>query len=369
MRRIALVLAALMLVPSILKAQFILEYPDGELQISGRIRSAFAYRFYPSDADNHKKNRFYVHQARIKLEGEMFDVFEYELQIEARGYDNGEIAKDLYLEYKPTSTFTLRAGQFKVPFSRTRMISTSKLVLTTRPAVADEFVPGRDRGVMLRLRTSDRKYVLYTGVFSGNGDNTKNDDKLGKPLFAVRAEAAPLGKIPKTEGDIEMTPSPRFLIGVNATYSDDAGPTEEDYPRTIRGRKMLFGADFTFKYRGFYFKFETNYAKLQPFTSIFPIQLDTSYFYAGGFLVTASYYIPSLKLEPVIQYDQFDPQTHSLGKFSNAVERTITFGLNYHPFGHDFKIMANYFKRLPYPDGTEPWKPSELRIIAQLMIG
>ncbi len=356
-------------VPSMLKAQFVLEYPDGELQISGRVRSAFAYRFYGPDASNHKKNRFYVHQARIKLEGEMFDVFEYELQIEVRGYDRGEIAKDLYLEYKPLSTFMIRAGQFKVPFSRTRMTSTSKLVFTTRPAVADEFVPGRDRGVMLRIRTSDRKYVFYTGIFSGNGDNTKNDDNLGRPLIATRLEAAPLGKIPKTEGDIEMTPTPRFLAGINFTYSDDAGPTEEDYPRTIRGRKILFGGDFTFKYHGFYFKVEANYAKFQPFRSILPIEFDSTSFYAGGFLVAASYYIPGLKMETAVQYDQFDPNFQKLGNFSNNVERTITFGINYLPFGHDFKIMANYFKRLPYPGGNEPWKPDELRIIAQLMIG
>ncbi len=358
-----------LLAPSLARAQFVLEYPDGELQISGRIRPAFAYRFYPADESNHKKNRFYVHQARIKLEGEMFDVFEYELQIEVRGYDEGEIGKDLYLEYKPVSTFMIRAGQFKVPYSRTRMTSTSKLDFTTRPAVADEFVPGRDRGVMVRLRTSDRKYVLYAGAFAGNGDNTKNDDELGRPLLAVRAELAPLGKIPKTEGDLELTPSPRFLIGLNAAYSDDAGPTEEDYPRTIRGRKLLFGGDFSFKYNGFYFKFEMNYARLQPFASLAPITLDTTSYYAGGFLVAASYYIPSLKIEPVIQYDQFDPMVHNLGSFSNSVQRTITFGINYVPFGHDFKIMANYFKRLPYPNGNEPWKEDEIRVIAQLMIG
>jgi hypothetical protein len=210
MKKLIYALIVAIAVPSLLRAQFILEYPDGELQISGRVRSAFAYRFYDPDATNHKKNRFYVHQARIKLEGEMFDVFEYELQIEASGYDDGEIAKDLYLEYKPVSTFMIRAGQFKVPYSRTRMTSTSKLLFTTRPAVADEFVPGRDRGIMLRLRTSDRKFVFYTGIFSGNGDNTKNDDKLGRPLIATRLEAATLGKIPKTEGDIEMTPNQDF---------------------------------------------------------------------------------------------------------------------------------------------------------------
>ncbi len=364
----AFIVAGLLL-PSMAAAQFVLEYPDGELQISGRIRPAFAYRFYQEGDYNHKKNRFYVHQARIKLEGEMFDVFEYELQIEVRGYDDGEIGKDLYLEYKPVSTFMIRAGQFKVPYSRTRMVSTSKLAFTTRPAVADEFVPGRDRGVMVRFRTSDRKYVLYAGAFAGNGDNTKNDDRLGRPLYAVRVEAAPLGKIPKTEGDIEMTPSPRFLVGLNVAYSDDAEPTEEDYPRTICGRKNLFGGDFTFKYSGFYFKFEANFAKLHSFESLEPPTLGANSYYAGGFLVAASYYIPSLKIEPVIQYDQFDPMTHKLGSYSNSVQRTITFGMNYLPFGHDFKIMANYFKRLPYPGGDHQWKEDELRIIAQLMIG
>ncbi|MBD3170299.1 MAG: hypothetical protein GF307_12510 [candidate division Zixibacteria bacterium] len=340
-------------------AQFEIEYPNGKLAIEGRIRAAFVKRFYFDNEDKFEDDRFYIHQARMEITGEMYEHYEYEAEIEIRAHDGKLEAKDLRISYEPRTEFSLTVGQFKVPYSRDKLIPVYLQSTIKRPDLTHTFVPGRDRGIMLRLRTMDLKYVLYAGVFSGNGGNKKENDDKGKFLYAARLEMAPLGPIDKEEGDYMLTPELRFLAGANIAFSDDNGPPEEDaeYLRTILGKKTIYGGDVSFKYRGLFLAAEFNHAQFKP---------DSGAEYkAGGFLLHAGYFIRSLSLEPVIEYDEFNPTD----LIEDVTQRSIVFGLNYLPFEHDIKLMANYYYRLKSDsDNENPWKENEIRVLMQVMI-
>ncbi len=86
------------------------------MKISGRIRAAYNYRFNFAGDDNHQKNRFYLQQARVRFGGSLYEVFEYDVHLEFRSYDEVLEAKDLRMTYKPASIFAVSAGQFKVPY-------------------------------------------------------------------------------------------------------------------------------------------------------------------------------------------------------------------------------------------------------------
>ena len=112
--------------------QFVLEHPQGQMKISGRIRAAYNYRFNFAGDDNHQGNRFYLQQARVRFGGSLYEVFEYDVHLEFRSYNEVLEAKDLRISYKPASIFAVSVGQFKVPYSRQRVMSTTKLQFQSR---------------------------------------------------------------------------------------------------------------------------------------------------------------------------------------------------------------------------------------------
>jgi len=339
-------------------AQFEIEHPNGKLSIEGRLRFGYNQKSNFDNDTDYSNNSFFLDQVRLELEGDIYEDFEYEISVEFRNHDGEFKAKDLFFSYQPRSELTLRLGQFKVPYSRKRLLSSSKTSTIERPAVSQDFVPGRDRGVALRLRTINEKYAIHTGIFSGNGENIDDNDTKGNFLYVVRVECQPLGILPDEEGDYLFFSGLRFLVGANITYSKDDGLPDKhpEYLRTTEGNKTLYGGDISFRFRGWFLTAEFNHAKLQPDRG--------EDFKAGGYLVQGSYFIRPLKIEPVIAYDEFNPNN----KIENITERSITYGLNYSPYGHNIKIMANYYHRLKKWAGAKnPWKENEFRAIMQLV--
>lgn len=357
MKRLILVLLLIFSATSSGFSQFVLEYPNGELEIEGRIRAEYNKRFYFEGDNNFRKDRMFIGQARVKFEGKMFKDFGYEMTLEVRSYDAGSIAKDLYINYSPVPEFLVQFGQFKTPFSKQQLIAEEKLDLTNQCALTDEFVPGRDIGIMTNIETRDKKYSLRLGMFTGNAYNQKDDDSKGKPLFVGRIEASPFGTLMNSEGDLELSPKPLVMLGANFTHSDDNVNTA-DYPRTIVGKKFMYGGDITFKYKGLYLNAEFDHAQLMP---------DKAPNYkAGGYLVHASYFIRQLKLQPVIEYNDYNPSDLTV----DDSQRTIVFGLNFLPkSNHSIKLMLNYFYHLKMKESdVNPWARNEIRFLTQLLI-
>jgi len=341
-----------------LAAESALEYAEGRIKISGRFRAAYNYQFNFADDEDHKENRFYIHQARLRFGGQLYEVFEYDVHLEFRSHDEAMEAKDIRVIYKPVSAFAVTVGQFKVPYSRQRVMSTTKLQFQTRPNVTDPFVPGRDIGLMIGLALPETRSQFYCGMFTGNGINVSRDDSEGKPLATARIEFQPLGALAKNEGDIERTAEPRFLIGGNLAYSEDADSASSNpqYLRTLPGIKRLYGADATLKYRGFFCTAEIHRAA-------FNLKAGGS-FEAGGYVVQAGYYIPFLRLEPCLRYDEFDPSD----LIPSNTEKTVTYGLNFLPHGHNMKLMLNYYQRLKMRSAdSRGWKEDDIQLLWQVL--
>ncbi len=344
--------------PSFASAQFRLDTPNGYLKISGRLRAAYNYRFYRKDNKNHQENRFYLPEARLRFRGEIYEQFDYDFHFEFSTSRGTLEAKDLKLGYRTTPFLALSAGQFKVPYSRQRIVSSSLLQFQTRPNIADAFVPGRDIGLVVHLHSTDERYRFWSGIFTGNGSNTKKDDSKGKPLVATRIDFQPLGAVGEEESDIEQTTPPKLLIGANVAHSEDTDSASKDpeYLRTIPGTKLLYGADATLKYRGVFVTGEIHQASFQPDSG--------RNFTAGGFLAQAGYYIASLRLEPCVRYDVFDQCNH----VGNDRERTITYGLNFLPRGQSVKLMLNYYQHLKRTSGDRHgWNADEIRLLWQIL--
>ena len=363
-------------------AQYSIAWPEGRLDIEGTLRLAWHHRWLEeNDPDpDFNKNRFYVQRARLKFSGWQYDSrIQWEIQFELRGYNGlerepghedaaeGLEAKDLHVSWVPSDQFTLRVGQFKVPYGRKQLVPLHSQSLVKRGDISDSFLPGRDRGLMLRMRRPVRDWTVWLGVFTGNGPNRQYDDPVGKPLWAARLEWQPLGELPKEEGDRVHHTSPRLLLGLNTTSSEDAAPAtkdEREYKRTIDGHKRLLGGDATLVWRGWFLFGEFDRARFEP-------RQGRSYD-AGGWTGQLShsfglepFSLPGWIFEPVISWDEFNPSHRT----ADDTERTLTLGFNLMPDGHNLKLMLNHYHRMKLKDAdTNPWKEDEIRAILQLKI-
>jgi len=341
-------------------AQFEIESEHGTMAFKGRLQVLFVDRSEFDGDDSNEKDRIYIRSARFGIEGDYLHDLTYELEFELRSHieDGSPLeSKNLRIAWEPRRMFKLYAGQFKVPFGRKQLIRRTHLNSVRRPGVAGDFNPGRDIGSMVRVRTFDKRYVFYGGVFTGQGENRDEDDYKGGKLWATRIEAHPFGLVAKKEGDPELSRRPRILVGAGYTSSDDGTLAIDDpeYVRTLDGRKRMWGVDVTLKYRGIFLSYERSEADLEP---------DGGPAYrAGGYVAQASFFLDRWKLEPRVMYDEFNPSDRT--EFDT--EKTVTAGLNFMPFGNRFKIMAEYADHHKLRPGDEQgWKEDEFRLMVQL---
>lgn len=113
---------------------------------------------------------FMVRRARIGLDGHLFTK-DLRFQVEGN-WDQGQPAlQDAIIEYELTPLVVLQAGQFKRPFSRDFLASSSESLTFERVLPHDRFFIGRDIGVMLHNNFDKSPGLEYAvGVFNGTGD-------------------------------------------------------------------------------------------------------------------------------------------------------------------------------------------------------
>lgn len=361
-RSAQLLAAALFLLPPFLRPGPLAKEGKEEAVFHGRLQFLATARDEFEEEEGEEHDRFSIRSARFGVKGEGPGDFGYELSWELRshGEEGGAVeARDLRIVFEPRRSLEFHAGQFRVPFGRKRSIPSHRLLTIERPGVAGDFVPGRDIGIMARLRSPGGNYVFHGGVFTGAGPNRSRDDEKGEPLWAARVELAPLGMPGRTEGHHGKSRSPRIVIGAGWTSSDDGGPPEDDpeYLRTIAGRKRMAGVDGTLKFRGLFLSWEWCRAYFDPDGG--------PDFEAGGHVAQAAYFIRPLRLEPRIMFDRFDPSDFVEGD----AEKTVTAGVNLILRGGRVKLMLERadHHRLDASD-DRGWKEDETRLMLQVVI-
>ena len=137
---------------------------------------------------------FDVRRARLDFRGDVAPAFGYRLQVDFVGTPK---ILDAYLQWKPTGSLALQAGQFKIPFSMENAYAPTALetvdnslaitALSGYNDVSGVSANGRDVGVMagggLIPREGFCMVEWSVGVFNGTGinkaDNNKQKDVSG----------------------------------------------------------------------------------------------------------------------------------------------------------------------------------------------
>lgn len=106
---------------------------------------------------------FHVPRARLDAEGGVESIA-YEVEAD---FADDVLLKDAWVAYRARPHLTLRAGQFKVPFSYSELVSSAATDFVQRPRAARRLSVGRRTGVDVGYRAWDERMRFQGGVFSG----------------------------------------------------------------------------------------------------------------------------------------------------------------------------------------------------------
>lgn len=152
------------------------------------------------------ENQVQLRRARISLDGHVFDPGnEFKIQLGLSpsdlGLRDGVITRtpllDYYLDFTHLRNVSVMIGQYKVPFSRERIMSSGDLALVDRSLSARTLDITRDIGLTLHSQDlfDQRLMRYYLGIYSGLGRDGFLSQEISEanPLFIARFELHPFG--------------------------------------------------------------------------------------------------------------------------------------------------------------------------------
>ncbi|NVO11933.1 MAG: hypothetical protein HXX16_18390 [Bacteroidales bacterium] len=279
-----------------------------QVQLSG-----YAQVRYQNLDEAGKIDGFDIRRARIDIKGSISPYWNIRFQA-----DLAVTPKliDAYGECKLFDYFNLTIGQFKIPFSMENLASSNKLEMIDRSQVVEALVArgkdvignqnGRDIGVQVFgsfLKIDNRYLIDYSaGIFNGSGINIS--DKNENKSIAGRSVIHPIKGL-----DLGCS----FYSGV-----DVFGAPSSNHKRNRWGVEL--------KYELKQFSLRSEYIKGYDSNTI-----------RKGWYVQSGYFIIPQKLQFLLKYDTFDPNTSS----TNDISTNYTIAINY-AFNNWSKVQVGY---------------------------
>lgn len=320
---------------------FFLSSTDGrfKLQVSGQQQFRYIWNYHDA-ADNYKAG-FENTRTKLTLRGHMFS---QDLNYLVRGkFDRSGgtfVLEDAWIRYHINSDWNVRFGQFKLPFNREELVSSSRQLAVERSIVNENTNIGRSQGVEL---------VYADDVFRGSfAFSDSGEDNLGG--FNLTGNT-PINTTALTE-DTEFAISSRLeflLAGSWSQFNDFTSPSDEEFG-------MLFGIG------GHIQRDESNgalsFRRNEERWVAWTADLSIEWGGANAFVSFVHHYLDDPSIGQANIYGvvgqagaYFSPKFEMFTRFEyGAFETTaaqfselyvITFGGNYYIDGHDIKLTAD----------------------------
>jgi len=311
-----------------------------------------------------------IRRARLVVGGNAFgehNKYRLELAVAPRDVDMDKGIPmspllEAYAEFDYLKDLTIRAGQYKVPYDRIRMIADFGRQLVDTPPVTSEFTLDRDIGVEVKSNDLFSLGLLkyHLGIYSGKGRNSFSSPNLGL-LYVGRVEVLPLGLFEDyLESDHQRT-GPRLALGVAAARLvgglKDRGTTGNALAvSTVSGASDvadfdMVTADAIFKLYGFSALAALYYRTAEQFTTVDaatgqPLVAPKPSRDGTGFALQAGYLVPRTGFEVAARYMSIngkdEPGHNALDSAKGTKE--LGGGLNYFFAQHNFKLQTDFFR-------------------------
>ena len=234
----------------------------------------------------------------------------------------GRILQDAYITLRASPALEMSVGQMKLPLGLEGLVSSAALQTVERALFMSDRSRGgslgdvREVGAMLRGRPAE--CVEFTiGVFNGTGQTQSDLSRSGRKAVAGRATFG----LPWLRGVRVGTSIARGLSGGEAARQDRTGyDVEYGSPRVTLRAEWMAGLDGVVPRRGFY---------------------------AHGA------YRAWPKVEVMMRFDSFDPDTRSDAAPAIVRERDVAGGVNYLISGQAVKWQLDIVRKT-FRDGIAP---------------
>lgn len=270
------------------------------------------------DARFPAEDRFLLRRARLTLKGSFVENLDFVLQSE---FGNGNLAAnagnraqltDLYVVWNKFDRANVTLGQFKTPYGYEQLMSDTKGLLIERSLPNDRLTLSRQTGAMVSGEIIDDRLTYAAGLFNGNSVNNGGNDNDN---FAY------VGRLAGTLVDRKKL---KLTAGANAFQSSDTNPLG------FTGDRTGLGFDLQAKSGRFDAAAEWLRTESSP-------DAGTN-FTAEGWSALAAYQLIQKKLQAVVRYEVYDPNTDVSGDDGDV----WTVGFNYFIKGDDLKLSLNY---------------------------
>ncbi len=294
------------------------------------------------------KGSFRIRRAKFKLEGWFYKpTLEYELQMNWTDVVNtpaSQFLEDANIDWDMSKkkVFRVKFGQMKAPFGRQQLTSSGAQQFVDRAITDARFNDARETGLALWGTLGVNKIDWRAMISNGNGRTAVLNDN-DKYLFTGRVMWQALGDVRMnqwasgplmTEGDLgDSAAANSPLLALAGEFSHN------DRRRVTTGNDLknrTFGADYTFKYKGFASVADAAWRTAAPETG--------AEFKSKGFLGQASYAwkapgIPGSSFwELAFRYAWADPSNLVANNDVSEVGGAISYYYN----KHIMKVQADY---------------------------
>jgi len=301
---------------------------------------------------------------------------------------------DSYVDYKVVPVFRVRAGQYKIPFTRFRINSYKELLVTDWSICSTYFGAERQMGISLHNGYEKPMPIEYElGLFTGQ--NARKSHGVGLTKVSGEAVSNPSDLVEPGETmdqfhpavalhlaynyndimlsyttDFEKT-GPRFSIGASGVW--DANP------RAYRDFSLRLAPEFMFKaygiglsgtyYMGYYEpESEMNETNLAMTGGMIGgsyligkwVEISAQYSYVGtsenlrkDSVDHATAILEAAAADQEIGEDDFDALSKQYGKAGNVrAERETIFGINIYMIGRNLKLQndISYLQHIDYKE-------------------
>ena len=314
---------------------------DKNYKLRMRLRGQFLANYINPEGEDDEGLGFRVRRLRVTWDGNAFAPW-MKYQVEYDFGRTGEL-KDMKFSFAKNKAFVPTMGQYKVPFNREVLNSSSVLQVVDRSIITDYFEYDRDigAGVYGLLGGGMIRYDL--GVFQGESTNVKNDKGDTGMLWAGRVQAALIGGDAKKVKE-NFAKKPTLMVGAAIAGIDVEGGSDSNIgipsgERVLEdGKVTSFTADIN--YRGPRFNLTGEYIGRW----VNPDDAGVATAYDYGFRVQGGFFVVPKKIELASRYAMvtFDDDVAGVdGDLDNVW--TFTQGLNYYLSGnHKWKVQLDY---------------------------
>jgi len=187
---------------------------------------------------------------RVGVSGRVTRHLEFEVEREVDGTGRW---RDVFADVRATRAIGVRAGHFKVPFSREQLTGAGDLDFIDRSRAADLLAPGRSVGLLVHGRVARRIVGYDVGTFVGDGTRSRlPGPESAEPTIAARVTVRPRGGPRRAGaiGDVEIgvAAATSELRDGRASFRGRLTSSDQFFsPVLVSGRRLRVGGDLDWR--------------------------------------------------------------------------------------------------------------------------